>query len=278
MLEIMAYGFMQRALLASALIGVLCSAIGVFVVLKGLSFIGAGTAHAAFAGVALAFLLDLNPMGMAVLFGLMTVWITGLLVEKGRMKLDVSIGIFYTSTMAMAILFIGFMKGYNPELYGYLFGSILSVTPSDLMVIAGLGLVVLVALFLFNKEFQFIAFDQEMAEASGIPARNLFFLLISLIALTIVVSLKAVGAVLVYAMILIPAATAYQLTRSMKGMMVVSILFGVFSSVAGMFLSYIMDIPSGAAIVLLATALFFLSVLFSPKRRNPLRPVRSQES
>lgn len=278
MLEIMAYGFMQRALLASVLVGILCSVIGVFVVLKGLSFIGAGTAHAAFAGVALAFLLDLNPMGMAVLFGLMTVWITGLLVEKGRMKLDVSIGIFYTSTMAMAILFIGFMKGYNPELYGYLFGSILSVTPSDLTVIAGLGLVVLVALFLFYKEFQFIAFDQEMAEASGIPARNLFFLLISLIALTIVVSLKAVGAVLVYAMILIPAATAYQLTRSMKGMMIVSTLFGVLSSVVGMVLSYVMDIPSGAAIVLLATALFFLSVLFSPKRRKPLWLVKAHES
>ncbi|MEK6683409.1 MAG: metal ABC transporter permease [Nitrospirota bacterium] len=278
MLEIMAYGFMQRALLASVLIGILCSVIGVFVVLKGLSFIGAGTAHAAFAGVALAFLLGLNPMGMAVLFGLMTVWITGLLVEKGRMKLDVSIGIFYTSTMAMAILFIGFMKGYNAELYGYLFGSILSVTPSDLTVIAGLGLAVLVALFLFYKELLFIAFDQEMAEASGIPARSLFFLLISLIALTIVVSLKAVGAVLVYAMILIPAATAYQLTRSMKGMMIVSILFGVFSSVAGMFLSFIMDIPSGAAIVLLATALFFLSVLFSPKRRKPLWPVKAHKS
>ncbi|HEY5594751.1 MAG TPA: metal ABC transporter permease [Nitrospiria bacterium] len=277
MLEIMAYGFMQRALLASVLIGILCSVIGVFVVLKGLSFIGAGTAHAAFAGVALAFLLDLNPMGMAVLFGLMTVWITGLLVEKGRMKLDVSIGIFYTSTMALAILFIGFMKVYNAELYGYLFGSILSVTPSDLTVIAGLGLVVLVALFLFYKELQFIAFDQEMAEASGIPARTLFFLLISLIALTIVVSLKAVGAVLVYAMLLIPAATAYQLTRSMKGMMIVSILFGVLSSVAGMFLSFVMDIPSGAAIVLLATALFFLSVLFSPKRRKPLRPAKAQE-
>ena len=277
MLEIMAYGFMQRALLASVLIGILCSVIGVFVVLKGLSFIGAGTAHAAFAGVALAFLLDLNPMGMAVLFGLMTVWITGLLVEKGRMKLDVSIGIFYTSTMALAILFIGFMKVYNAELYGYLFGSILSVTPSDLTVIAGLGLVVLVALFLFYKELQFIAFDQEMAEASGIPARTLFFLLISLIALTIVVSLKAVGAVLVYAMLLIPAATAYQLTRSMKGMMIVSILFGVLSSVAGMFLSFVMDIPSGATIVLLATALFFLSVLFSPKRRKPLRPAKAQE-
>ncbi len=267
MLEILAYGFMQRAILAALVIGILCSAIGVFVVLKGLSFIGAGTAHAAFAGVALGFLLNLNPMGMAVLFGLMTVWITGFLAEKGRMKLDVSIGIFYTSTMALAILFISFMKSYNAELYGYLFGSILSVTSQDLAVIAGLGLVVLVAMFLFYKELQFIAFDQEMAEASGIPARRIYFLLMTLIALTIVISLKAVGAILVYAMILIPAATAYQLTHSMKGMMILSILSGVLSSLSGMLLSFALDIPSGAMIVLLATGLFFLAVLFTPKRR-----------
>ena len=275
MLEMLAYGFMQRALLASVVIGALCSAIGVFVVLKGLSFIGAGTAHAAFAGVALAFLLGWNPMATAVLFGLVTVWITGWLVEKGRMKLDVSIGIFYTSTMALAILFIGFMRSYNPELYGYLFGSILSVTASDLAIIAGLGLAVLTALFLFYKEFQFIAFDQDMAEASGIPARRLFYLLISLIALTIVVSLKAVGAVLVYAMILIPASTAYQWTNSMKAMMIASILIGVLSSVSGMFLSFALDIPSGATIVLFATALFFLAVLFSPKHRKTGFPVPS---
>ena len=268
MLEMFAYAFMQRALLASVVIGVLCPAVGVFVVLKGLSFIGAGTAHAAFAGVALAFLMGWHPMATSVLFGLSTVWIAGWLVEKGRMKLDVSIGIFYTSTMALAILFIGFMRGYNPELYGYLFGSILSVTLSDLVVITGLGSAVLTALFLFHKEFQFIAFDQEMAEASGIPARVLFYLLISLIALTIVVSLKAVGAVLVYAMILIPASTAYQWTNSMKSMMIVSILTGVVSCVSGMVLSFALDIPSGATIVLFATALFFLAVLFSPKHRT----------
>lgn len=277
MLEILTYGFIQRSFVASIMIGVICSAIGVFVVLKGLSFIGAGVAHAAFAGVALAFLMGWNPMAMAVLFGLMTVWIVGLLVERGRMKLDVSIGIFYTATMAMAILFIGLTKAFNAELYGYLFGSILSVTASDLTTIAILGFIVLVAVFLFYKELQFIAFDQEMAEASGIPTRSIFFLLISLVALTIVISLKAVGAVLVYALILIPAATAYQLTQSMKGMMVISILFGVFSSVSGMFLSLAFDIPSGATIVLVATALFFLAVFFSPKRRNAPRAIITHE-
>ena len=268
MLEILSYGFLQRALIASVIIGTLCSIIGVFVILKGLSFIGAGTAHAAFAGVVLAYLLGINPLALAILFGLITVWITGILEEKGKMKLDVSIGILYTSTMALAILFIGFMKTYNAEIYGYLFGSILSVTTTDIWIITVLGFSVLTTVFLFFKEFHFITFDREMAEATGIPARSLFFVLISLIALTVVVSLKSVGAILVFAMILIPAATAYQLTHSMKAMMWVSALFGITSSVSGVLLSFWFNLPSGAAIVLLATTLFFLAVVVSPKRRG----------
>lgn len=268
MFEMFSYGFMQRALLASLLIGLVCSVIGVFVVLKGLSFIGAGTAHAAFAGVALAFLIGVNPLFMAVVFGLSTVWITGFLQQTGKMKPDVSIGIFYTLTMALAILFIGLMKAYNPEVYGYLFGSILSVTPSDLKVILLLSLGILLTIFLFFKEFHFISFDQEMAEASGIPARNLFFLLLNLISLTIVISLQAVGAILVFALLVIPAAAAQQWATKMRTMMIISILIGISSSWAGVILSYWLDLPSGSTIVLLATLLFFLSVLLSPKRRK----------
>src|SRR5216117_971831 len=219
MTEFIALGFLQRALLAASLTGGLCAVIGVFVVLRGLAFIGAGTAHAAFAGVALAYLLGGPPMPFAIAFGLGTAWITGLLEEQGRMKLDVSIGIFYTATMALAILFIGLMKGYNAEVYGYLFGSVLSVTPEELGIILVLSLLVLGAILAFSKELYFIAFDQEMAEASGVPARRIFYLLLTLVALTVVVSLKTVGAILVFALLLIPAATAYQLTSSLRRMM-----------------------------------------------------------
>lgn len=271
MFEMFTYGFMQRAFLASFLIGLTCSVIGVFVVLKGLSFIGAGTSHAAFAGVALAFLIGAPPLLMAVLFGLSTVWITGFLQQKGKMKPDVSIGIFYTLTMALAILFIGLMRVYNPEVYGYLFGSILSVTSFDLKVILLLSLAILATIFLFFKEFHFISFDQEMAEASGIPARNLSFLLLNLISLTIVISLKAVGAILVFALLLIPAAAAEQWATNMRSMLIYSVLIGVFSSWTGVMLSYWFDLPSGSTIVLLATFIFFLAVLTSPKRRKPVR-------
>ena len=143
MLDLLAYDFMQRSLLAAAMVGGLCSVIGVFVVLRGLAFVGAGTSHAAFAGVALGYLMGWPPLLLAVVFGLATVWITGWVEERGRMKLDVSIGILYTTTMALAILFIGLMKSYNAEVYGYLFGSVLSVTPEELSIIGALSVLVL---------------------------------------------------------------------------------------------------------------------------------------
>src|SRR5437773_10565731 len=137
MLEMLSYDFMQRSLLAAMLVGAMCSVIGVFVVLRGLAFIGAGTAHAAFAGVALAYLLGGPPMPFAIAFGLGTAWITGLLEERGRMNLDVSIGIFYTATMALAILFIGLMKSYNADVSGYRFGSFLSAMAVAIKLTAG---------------------------------------------------------------------------------------------------------------------------------------------
>ncbi len=266
MFDLLTYDFMQRSLMAAALVGGLCSVIGVFVVLRGLAFAGAGTSHAAFAGVALGYLIGWPPMLLAVLFGLATVWITGWAEEKGQMKLDVSIGILYTTTMALGILFIGLMKTYNAEVYGYLFGSVLSVTTDELTLIGVLSLLILGLILLFTKELYFIAFDQDMAEASGIPARPIFFLLLALVALTVVVSLKTVGAILVFAMILIPASTAYQLTHSLWSLTLYSVTIGVSTAVTGVLLSAIWDIPSGPAIVLLATSVFFLSIFFSPKR------------
>ncbi|MBM4128089.1 MAG: metal ABC transporter permease [Nitrospira sp.] len=275
MLDLFTYDFMHRSLLAAAMVGGLCSVIGVFVVLRGLAFVGAGTSHAAFAGVALGYLIGWPPLFLAIVFGLATVWTTGWVEERGRMKLDVSIGILYTTTMALAILFIGLMKNYNPEVYGYLFGSVLSVTDDELLVIGGLAILVLGLILLFSKELYFIAFDQEMAEASGVPARLMFFLLLTLVALTVVVSLKTVGAILVFAMILIPASTAYQLTHSLKTLTLYSMAIGVTTSVGGVIISAMWDLPSGPAIVLLATALFFCAVFLSPKRMNRSSPAHS---
>ncbi len=266
MLEMLSYEFIQRALIASVIIGLVCSIIGVFVILRNLTFIGAGTSHAAFAGVTLGYLLNYNPLYFAVVFSLLTVWIVGYLNRMGYLKLDASVGIFYSLTMALAVLFIGLMKVYNAEVYGYLFGSILSVTKGDLAVILILGLAVLSLVYIFFKEFHFITFDEELAKASGIPAGWLSFLLLTMIAMTIVISLKSVGAILVFALIVTPAAAAYQLTYSMIRMFLYSAIIGIGSSVGGVFLSYWLDLPSGATTVLFVSALFFLSLILSPKR------------
>jgi ABC-type Mn2+/Zn2+ transport system permease subunit len=267
MLEMLSYEFMQRALLAALIIGLLCSIIGVFVVLKNLSFIGAGTSHAAFAGVTLGYLIGFSPIVLAVFSSLLTVWTVGFLNRKGYLKLDASMGIFYSLTMALAVLFIGLMGGYNAEVYGYLFGSILSVDGKDLTLILLLGLAVLLVIYAFFKEFHFITFDEEMAQASGIAASRFSFLLLTLLALTIVISLKSVGAILIFALIVTPAAAAYQLSHSMIRMFFYSAAIGVSASVGGVLLSYWFNLPSGATIVLLVTLLFFLAALVSPKRR-----------
>ena len=268
MLEILSYTFMQRALLASVLIGTVSAVIGVYVVLRGLSFIGAGIAHASFGGVALGFLLGINPLLAAVVFCLLTAWGIAWTSRRAQVKEDTSIGIFFASTMALGILVIGLMRGYNVDLFGYLFGSVLAVTRQDLWLSLLMGAGVLLTVGLFFKELLFITFDPEMAQVSGLPAGALYVLLLSLMALTIVLSIKVVGIILVSALIVIPAAAAYQLTEDFRRMMLLAVVLGNLSAVAGLFLSYWLDTASGATMVLTATAFFILSALLSPRRRR----------
>lgn len=266
-MEILAYTFMQRALVASVMIGTVCAIIGTYVVLRGLSFIGAGIAHASFGGVALGFLLGVNPFVSAILFCLFTAWGIGWTSERGKIREDTAIGIFFASTMALGVFFVGMMKVYNLDLFGYLFGNVLAVTKSDLVLSVSLGALVLLMVFLFFKELLFVTFDQEMAQVTGVPARSVYYLLLGLIAVTIVISIKVVGIILVSALLVIPPASAYQLTEDFGKMMLLSVIIGVASSVAGLFFSYWLDVASGATIVLTATTIFFVASILSPRRR-----------
>jgi ABC-type Mn2+/Zn2+ transport system permease subunit len=268
MSELLAFAFMQRALLAGSIIGAVCAIIGVYVVLKGLSFIGAGIAHASFGGVALGFLLGVNPLLTAIGFCLATAWGIGLVARKSQVKEDTAIGIFFASTMALGILFIGLMQGYNVDLFGYLFGSILAVSEADVWITLGLGIGVLAVVGLLFKELMFVTFDAEMAQVTGVPAGKVYFVLISLIALTVVLSIKVVGIVLVSALIVTPAAAAYQLTEDFRRMMPLAVVIGVGCAVGGLLLSYPLNTASGATIVLLATLIFFAAALVSPRRRR----------
>lgn len=261
MSEMFQYDFMRNALMAAILVGGVCSIIGVYVVLKGLSFIGDGVAHASFGGVVLGFLLGINPLITSVLFAFIMVGLVSLFTVKGKMKTDPAIGVFFSFMMALAILFIGLMRSYNAELYSYLFGSIISVTANDLLVMLALSILVLGTVAAFFKELLYVTFDPEMALASGISAGQFNFLILALLGLTIVISIKSVGMILVLALIVIPASCAHQLTRNIKTMFLLSPLFGIAASFGGLCLSYYFDLPSGATIVIILTFIFFLTAV-----------------
>lgn len=268
MIESLGYAYMQRAILAGVLIGALCAIIGVYVVLKQLSFIGAGISHASFGGVALGMWLGVNPIWSAVVFCLAVAWSIGYVSRRRIVKEDTAVGVFFASTMALGIVVIGLMHGYQVDLFSYLFGSILAVTREDVWTTVGLAVLVLGSVGVFYKDLMFVTFDPEMAEVTGLPAGRLYFLLISLMALTVVVSIKVVGIVLVSALLVIPAAAAFQLTERFRNMMALAVVFGVGSTIVGLFISYWLEIASGAAIVLLATLVFFVCAALSPRRRR----------
>jgi ABC-type Mn2+/Zn2+ transport system permease subunit len=271
-MEMFGYSFMQHALIEAVIIGALCAVIGVYVVLNSLSFIGAGISHATFGGIALGIFLGMDPVIAAFIFCIGVAISIGAVSERGTIKHDTAVGIFFASTMAAGVVFISLQKGYVLDLFSYMFGNILAVTQGDLWLSAGTAAVIFLLIGFFYKELLALSFDRELAHVMGLPARGLYYLLLVLMSVTIVVSMKSVGIVLVSALLVTPAASAHQLTRSFGGMMALSLLFGVASSVAGLVLSYLVDIPSGACIVLVATAVFFASWLFSPRRRMASRP------
>jgi len=268
MLELLTYSYMQRGLAAAVIVGALCAVIGVYVVLKGLSFIGAGIAHASFGGIAIGMALGVNPIWSAVIFCLMVAWGIGLVSRSGHVKEDTAVGVFFASTMALGILVIGLMRGYQVDLFSYLFGSIVAVTPADLWTSIGIAVVVFGCVAVFYKDLMFAIFDPEMAEVTGVPAGKLYFLLITMMALVVVTSIKVVGIVLVSALIVTPAAAAWQLTESFGKMMLLSVVFGVGSCVLGLIASDWLRIAPGAAIVLLVTLTFFVCAVLSPRRRR----------
>ncbi len=257
LLEPLEFGFMQRGLLASVLVSVICGVLGSFVVLKGLAFIGDALAHASFGGVALAFVLGINIYLGAFVFAIATALGIGAITQRGRVSSDTAIGVLFSGTFALGILIISRVDRYTTDLFGYLFGDVLSITATDLWTIAILGLVVLALVLVFYRQLLFVAFDPTVAAASGIATRRLEYLLLALLGVTIVTAIQAVGIVMVVALLVTPSATAYLLTRRFHHMILASVAVGALSALLGIYLSYYLDVASGAAIILVATALFF---------------------
>ncbi len=255
---------MQRALVAGVLVSLLLSLLGFFVVLRRMSFMGVGIEHAAFGGVGLGAFLNIPIFISAALFSIAAGLGIGAVTRRGLVREDTSIGIFSAAGMALGVLFLALKRGYAADAISYLFGSILAVTALDLWLIAGVALVVVFLITLFFKELLATSFDPELARASGIPEGFLYYLLLAMIALGIVAAIKIVGVILVSALLVLPAATARQWSLNYRTVLGLSLGFGLVSAVGGLVISYWLDTPSGATIVLLATVIFLISLLFSP--------------
>ncbi|MDN5346585.1 MAG: zinc transport system permease protein [Clostridia bacterium] len=264
-MEMLTYSFMQRALLAGILLSIASSIISFFIVLKRLAFIGTGIAHAAFGGVAVGLVTGLNPLLTAGITATATAWAIGWINKEGRLSEDISTGIFFTAAMALGILLLGFYPRYV-DIFSYLFGNILAVSLSDLKFTAIINCFVLVFLAIFFQDLLAIVFDPETARATGKPVTPLYFGLLTAIALTVILSVKMVGIILASALLVTPAATAYQLARSYRQLLYLTLAVNFFSIIGGLFLSYYLNLPSGATIILLLTFFFLLAFLWAKVR------------
>ena len=262
----LAYGFMQRGLLASVMVGVLCAVVGCYVVLRSMAFLGDALAHAILPGVAVAYLLKGNLVVGALGAALVVALGIGFFSRQGTIKEDTAIGILFTAALALGVALISTIRTYALDLTHILFGNVLGVSSGDLRLQAVLGLLVLLTIGLLYKEFLVVSFDPVLAATLRLPVQLLRNLLLILLALTIVVSLQTVGVGLVAAMLVTPAATAYLLTRRLPTMMGISAAIGAVCSVAGLYLSFYANVASGAAIVLTATAVFVLVYVVAPER------------
>ena len=260
------YPFMVRGLLASLMVGTLCAVVGTYVVLRGMAFFGDALAHAILPGVAVAYLLEANLFWGALGMGLLTAVGIGYLSQRGQVKEDTAIGVIFAASFALGVALLSTMQSYSVDLAHILFGNVLGVSEADLRLTAVLGVVVLLAVVLFYKELLLISFDPVLAATLRLPLKALHYLLLVLIALSIVVSLQTVGVALLVAMLVTPAATAYLLTHRLWHMMLLGAAIGATSSVTGLYLSFYVNVASGPAVVLVCTIFFLLALLFSPRR------------
>lgn len=262
----LSYGFIQRGLLAALMVGVLCSVIGCYVVLRSMAFLGDAMAHAVLPGVAVAYLLGRNLTLGALAAALVIAFGVGLFSRRGMIKEDTAIGVLFAAALSLGVVLISSIRTYAVDLSHILFGNVLGVSSLDLWLTAIIGSVILVSILVFYRQFLVISFDPVLAATLRMRVGAFNYLLLVLLALTIVISMQTVGVGLVAAMLVTPAATAYLLVRRLPSMMLLSGLIGGFSSLVGLFASYHLNVASGAAIVLTTTLIFLLVFLFAPQR------------
>ncbi len=270
MIELFQLPFMQRALLAGLVLGLLLSRLGIFVTLRRMAFFSDGIAHAALAGAAIGLLLRKDPLLTALLFSSLLALLVYVLEKKSRLPVDSIIGILFTSGMALGVALISLRRGYQPELIGYLFGNILAIRSRDLSLIAVLGAAILAFLALRRRQLTLLALDRELACMAGVRPGLYEPVLYVLLACALVLGIRVMGIVLVSAILIIPVSTARLFSRSFRALGLWTMAIAEFTVLAGLYLSYVLDLPAGAAIVLTGGAVFFLVFLLRSGMKKTL--------
>jgi zinc transport system permease protein len=259
MFELFSLEFMRNALIAAVLVGVACGVVGTYVVVKRIVFISGGITHAAFGGIGLGFLLGINPLLTAIPFAVGSALLVALVSRKVKISEDSAIGMLWTIGMALGVLFIFLAPGYAPDLFSYLFGSILTVPTTDLWFMFALDIAILFTALLFHKEFQAISFDPEYAQLRGVPVQLFEMLLYFLVALSVVVLIRVVGVILVIALLTIPTVISRQYFSRLKPIMFSSAVLAILMTILGLLISFRANLPAGATIVLLLAFAFLLT-------------------
>ncbi|GIN88239.1 manganese transport system membrane protein MntC [Heyndrickxia sporothermodurans] len=272
---VMEYNFLQKALLTSVMVGIICGVIGCFIILRGMALMGDAISHAVLPGVAISYMLGINFFFGAVLTGVLTAIGIGYVSQNSRIKNDSAIGIIFTAFFAIGIILISLVKS-STDLYHILFGNVLAVRSSDMWITLVIGIIILGAVYTFYKELLVSSFDPTMSAAYGLPNRLIHYFLMTLLTMVTVASLQTVGIILVVAMLITPAATAYLLTDRLWVMIYLSAGFGVISAILGLFLSFTYNLASGAAIVLVSAVVFSLVFALSPKQGVLWRAIKAR--
>ena len=260
------FEFMQRALLAVLIVGLVSAVVGAFVVVRGMAFIGDALAHASFAGVAAAVALGFSIYLGAIVAAIATALGIAFISQRSRLRFDTTIGVLFVGAFALGIVIISRQENYTADLFSFVFGNVLGVSWGDLQLMAVVGAIVIALVAAFYKELLFTAYDPIVAAATGVPTRLMEYGLLALIALSTVVALQAVGIVLVIAMLVTPSATASLLVRRLHYVMFLGVAVATASAVIGLYVSYYAEVASGASIVLVATGFFVAALLFAPRR------------
>lgn len=263
--DLLAYSFLQKALLTSVIVGIISGIIGSFIVLRGMALMGDAISHAILPGVAISYMLGISYFYGAVVVGILTAIGIGAISQNSRIKTDSAIGIVFSAAFALGIILISKVQSAT-DLTQILFGNVLHVRSSDMWLTIIVGAIVILVVTLFYKELLVSSFDETMAEVYGLKTRLIHYGIMVLLTLVTVASLQTVGVILVVSMLITPASTAYLLTNKLSTMIILSSIFGALSSIIGIYFSYINDLPSGPVIALAATVIFLIALVFSPKQ------------